>query len=124
MASLGFPMSRKTSPAWTKFKAHSIGFFHIDIAEVQTGDGKLYLFVVIDRISKFAIARLAHTADRQNATTFLETVIEVVPYRIHTVPTDNGIQFCHPPRCRSGLQQSSAYTCSTGSAGSTASSTA
>jgi len=39
-----------------KFKAYPIGYFHIDIAEVRTEDGKLYMFV-------------------------------------HTVLTDNGIQF-------------------------------
>jgi hypothetical protein len=27
-------------------------------AEVRTGEGKLYLFVAIDRTSKFAVARL------------------------------------------------------------------
>ena len=32
---------------------------------------------------------------------FLDAVIEAAPYRIHIVPTDNGIQFCHPPRYRS-----------------------
>lgn len=32
-----------------KFKAHPIGFVHIDIAEVRTEEGKLYLFVAIDR---------------------------------------------------------------------------
>src|SRR6476619_6440951 len=32
-----------------KFKAYPIGYFHIDIAEVRTGEGKLYLFVAIDR---------------------------------------------------------------------------
>src|SRR6478752_166636 len=37
-----------------RFKSYPIGFFHIDIAEVQTAEGKLYLFVAIDRTSKFA----------------------------------------------------------------------
>src|SRR5208282_2594843 len=41
-----------------KFKTYPIGFFHVDIAEVQTAQGKLYLFVAIDRTSKFAVARL------------------------------------------------------------------
>ena len=41
-----------------KFKAYPIGFFHIDIAEVQTAEGKLYLFVAIDRTSKFAFVQL------------------------------------------------------------------
>ena len=30
------------------FKSYPIGYFHIDIAEVQTAEGKLYLFVAID----------------------------------------------------------------------------
>jgi transposase len=37
-----------------KFKIYPIGFFHLDIAEVQTAEGKLYLYVAIDRTSKFA----------------------------------------------------------------------
>src|SRR5208337_1460784 len=40
-------------PAKKKFKAYPIGYFHIDIAEVQTAEGKLYLYVAIDRTSKF-----------------------------------------------------------------------
>ena len=42
------------------FKTYPIGFFHIDIAEVQTAQGKLYLFVAIDRAPKFAVAQLVH----------------------------------------------------------------
>src|ERR1700704_151172 len=38
-------------PARKKFKTYPIGFFHIDLAEVQTAEGKLYLFVAIDRTS-------------------------------------------------------------------------
>src|SRR3954449_11256776 len=45
-------------PAKKKFKSYPIGFFHIDIAEVQTAEGKLYLFVAIDRTSKFAFVQL------------------------------------------------------------------
>ena len=36
-----------------KFKTYPIGYFHIDIAEVRTAEGKLYLYVAIDRTSKF-----------------------------------------------------------------------
>lgn len=80
-------------PAKKKFKAYPIGYFHIDIAEVQTEEGKLYLFVAIDRTSKFAFAELHERATRANATEFLRRVIAAVPYQIHTVLTDNGIQF-------------------------------
>ena len=41
-----------------KFKTYPIGYFHIDIAEVQTAEGKLRLFVAIDRTSKFAFVEL------------------------------------------------------------------
>jgi hypothetical protein len=46
-------------PTQKKFKSYPIGFFHVDIAEVQTAEGKLYLFVAIDRTSKVAFARRA-----------------------------------------------------------------
>ena len=36
------------NPKRSEFKRYPIGFFHIDIAEVQTAEGKLYLFVGID----------------------------------------------------------------------------
>ena len=36
-------------PKRQRFKRYPIGFFHMDIAEVQTAEGKLYLFVGIDR---------------------------------------------------------------------------
>jgi hypothetical protein len=41
-----------------KFATYPIGYFHIDIAEVQTEDGKLHMFVAVDRTSKFAFAEL------------------------------------------------------------------
>jgi hypothetical protein len=39
-----------------KFKKYPIGYFHIDLTEVRTEEGKLYLFVAVDRTSKFAFA--------------------------------------------------------------------
>jgi hypothetical protein len=45
-------------PAKRKFKSYPIGYFHLDIAEVRTEEGKLYLFVAIHRTSKFAYAEL------------------------------------------------------------------
>ncbi|ETC99256.1 transposase, partial [Asaia sp. SF2.1] len=41
---------------------YPIGFFHIDIAEVQTAEGKLHLFVAIDRTSKLAVTQLVGKA--------------------------------------------------------------
>lgn len=84
-----------------KFKAYPIGYFHIDIAEVRTQEGRLYLFVAIDRTSKFAFVELHHGATTRVAMDFLNALAKAVPYRIHTVLTDNGIQFADLPKNRS-----------------------
>ena len=89
-------------PAKKRFKAYPVGFFHIDIAEVQTAEGKLYLYVGIDRTTKFAFVQLVEKANRVTASAFLVALIAAVPYRIHTVLTDNGIQFRLPPRHADG----------------------
>ncbi|HEY0163932.1 MAG TPA: IS481 family transposase, partial [Sphingomicrobium sp.] len=89
-------------PAKKKFKAYPIGFFHIDLAEVRTGEGKLYLYVAIDRTSKFAFVHLVERANTNTARAFLNALVEAVPYRIDIVLTDNGIQFADLPKNRSG----------------------
>jgi transposase InsO family protein len=89
-------------PVKKKFKSYPIGFFHIDIAEVQTAEGKLYLFVAIDRTSKFAFVQLVKSANRVTASAFLVALIAAVPYKIHTILTDNGIQFRFAPRHAEG----------------------
>ena len=85
-----------------KFKTYPIGYFHIDIAEVQTAEGRLHLYVAIDRTSKFAFIQLVDKANRVTASSFLVALIKAVPYKIHTVLTDNGIQFTFPPRYADG----------------------
>src|SRR3954447_5399164 len=83
-------------PAKKKFKSYSIGFSPIDIAEVQTAEGKLYLFVAIDRTSKFAFVQLAEKANRVTASAFLVALVKAVPYKIHTVLTDRASSsVCH-----------------------------
>ena len=71
---------------------------HIDIAELQTADGKPYLFVGIDHTSKFAATQLVEKADRKTAWEFLQHLREAVPYQVHTLLTGNGIRFAEQPR--------------------------
>ena len=80
-------------PAKKRFAAYPIGYFHIDLAEVSTAQGKLRLFVAVDRTSKLAFARLVESAGKMEAAQFLRGLVEDVPYRIHTVLTDNGVRF-------------------------------
>ena len=89
-------------PTKKRFKSYPIGFFHIDIAEVQTAKGKLHLYVAIDRTSKFAFVQVVRKTGRTSASAFLSALIAAVPYKIHTVLTDNGVQFTFPPRYADG----------------------
>ena len=122
MASRAFRMSRAPlTHAWhvlpgnqqakaPEFQAFPIGFFHIDIAAVQTVELKLYLFVGIDRASKFAVTQLLDEADRKTAWEVLEHLLKAVPYRVLTEgaiegaigssPMASGVQFAEQPRNR------------------------
>ena len=54
------------------------------------------MFVAIDRTAKFAFAELHERATRKIAGDFLRRLIDLVPYKIHTVLTDNGTRFTTP----------------------------
>jgi len=49
--------------------------------------------VAIDRTSKVAYAELHPRATKMIAAQFLRNLIELIPYKLHTILTDNGIQF-------------------------------
>ncbi len=84
-----------------KFKTCPIGFFHIDIAEVRTEEGRLYMFAAIGRTSKFTVVQLHEKAARRIAADFLPELIRAVPDTVHTVLTDNGTRFTSPGNRRS-----------------------
>jgi len=50
-------------------QALPIGYFHIDIAEVRTEQGRLYLLVAIDRTSEFAFVELHEKATTKSLAT-------------------------------------------------------
>lgn len=54
------------------------------------------MFVAIDRTSKFVFVELHEKATTAISREFLLRLISAVPYKIHTVLTDNGIQFTTP----------------------------
>lgn len=90
------PETEGDKPGKKKFKLYPIGYFHIDIAEVRAAEGKVYLFVAIDRTSKFAFTQLHEKATTRIAADFLRALIQAVPYTIHTVLTNNGTHFTTP----------------------------
>jgi transposase InsO family protein len=113
------PQSEEKASKRKRFAETRIGYVHIDVGELRLAQGKRFLFLAIDRVSKFAhvafmdantLARGAVEgvgaatiggADRgANGAAFLRQVVEVFPYRIPTVLTDNGMALADPPKNR------------------------
>ncbi len=67
---------------------------------MQTAEGKPYLSIAIDRTRKFAVAQPIENADRRTAREFLLQLLEIASNRLHTILTDDGIQFADQPRNR------------------------
>jgi hypothetical protein len=85
-------------PAKKKFKPFPIGYVHVGITEVRTEEGKLSLFVAIDRVCTFAYAEVHKQTNKTVAAHFLRHLIATVSYKSHTVLTNNGIQFSNRQR--------------------------
>lgn len=78
-----------------KFKDYDIGFVHVDITEIRLGKQKLYMFVGICRVSKYAYVELRERMTQAVAVSFLKNMIDDGPFKIHTILTDNGAQFTY-----------------------------
>jgi hypothetical protein len=57
-----------------RFKAYDIGYVHIDSAELAHADGKLIMFLAIDRISKFTYVEFLEHAGKMEGAGFLRAV--------------------------------------------------
>jgi transposase InsO family protein len=102
-----FPTARcrRRQASQEEFKCYPIGYVHIDIAEVQTAEGKLYLFVAIDPTSKFAYVELHKRATKMIAAAFLRHLIQALPYQIHTILTDGANVYLRPSKARVAERQ-------------------
>ncbi len=77
------------------FKAYQIGYVHVDISEVKTEEGKAYLFVAIDRLTKYIYVELHDNMKVDTSTSFLNNLIANCCFRITHILTDNGAQFTY-----------------------------
>jgi transposase InsO family protein len=96
------PNDEESASRRKRFAETKIGDVHIDLCELRSAEGKTYLFLAIDRVSKVAYVELHPAATMMTGAAFLRSVIAAFPHRIHTVLTDNGIAFADQPRYRSG----------------------
>src|SRR3712207_3529206 len=83
-----------------RFAETAIGYVHIDHCELRLAQGRLHMFLAIDRVSKFAHVAFFEAANKVNGAAFLREVVADFPYRLHTVLTDNGMAFADLPKNR------------------------
>jgi transposase InsO family protein len=76
-----------------RFAETRIGYVHVDACQLRSAEGKVHMFLAIDRVSKFAYVELHDTTEMATGAAFLRGVVAAFPYRIHTVLTDNGVAF-------------------------------
>ena len=62
-----------TSDSGKRFKSYEIGYVHIDSCELRHADGKLILFLAIDRVSKFTYVEFYDSAGKAQGADFLRT---------------------------------------------------
>jgi transposase InsO family protein len=94
------PQGEEKASRRKPFAETKIGFVHIDVCELRLAQGKLFLFLAIDRVSKFAHVAFFDANTKLNGAAFLRQVVAAFPYRLHTVLTDNGMAFAELPKNR------------------------
>ena len=83
-------------PRHKAFKDYSPGFVHVDIKHLpQMPDErhKRYLYVAIDRATRWVFLQVRDTQSAADAQAFLRSLIDKAPFTIHKLLTDNGKSF-------------------------------
>ena len=68
--------------------------------ELRLAAGRLFPFLAIDRVPKYAHVAFHDANTELNGAAFLREVVAAFPYRLHTVLTDNGMAFADLPKNR------------------------
>jgi transposase InsO family protein len=82
-----------------RFKDYDLGFIHIDVKhlpKLRTADGqarKRFLYVAIDRCSRFVFLAVYDAENAANAVDFLRKAKRAFPFRITHILTDRGSCF-------------------------------
>ena len=94
------PQGEEKASKRKRFAETKIGYVHIDVCELRLAQGKLFMFLAIDRVSKFVHVGFFGANTKANGAAFLREVVEAFPYKLHTALTDNGMAFADLPKNR------------------------
>ena len=75
------PESEEKTSKRGRFADTTIGYVHIDICELRLAEGKLNMFLAIDRVSKFVYVEFYDNAGKMNGAAFLRNVVAAFPYQ-------------------------------------------
>ena len=93
------PAPSRSRPAGSTFKDYDLGFVHVDIKhlpKLRDRDGvtrKRYLYVAIDRCSRFVHLAVKDDETKRSAVAFLKEAIRAFPFQVTHVLTDRGSCF-------------------------------
>ena len=83
-------------PAHQVFKSYEPGYVHVDVKylpQMQDESSRRYLFVAIDRATRWVFVQLKAHKTAASAQAFLRALHKACPIRITKVLTDNGKEF-------------------------------
>jgi transposase InsO family protein len=88
--------ARAARPKGSGFKAYEPGYLHVDVKylpQMADESSRRYLFVAIDRATRWVFIRIFKARTAANARRFLRDLERTCPIRIRTILTDNGKEF-------------------------------
>ncbi len=88
--------AKDARPKHSGFKAYEPGYIHIDVKylpQMEDDTSRRYLFVAIDRATRWVFIRIYNNKTAANARRFLRDLERACPIRIRTILTDNGKEF-------------------------------
>jgi len=78
------------------FKAYTPGFVHVDVKylpQMPDEEQRTYLFVAIDRATRWVYLERVPDKSAESATGFLTRLLAAAPFKLRTLLTDNGKEF-------------------------------
>ncbi len=73
------PRDEEKASKRQRFAETAIGYVHIDVCELRLAEGKLFMFLAIDRVSKFVHVAFLDANTKRNGAAFLREVVAAFP---------------------------------------------
>ena len=90
------PKDEKGEPKKKNFKDYEPGYVHVDVKylpKMPDETSRKYLFVGIDRATRWVYLEILPEKTASNASDFLKRLIDKAPFKIKIILTDNGKEF-------------------------------